>query len=284
SKMAYITIEPDPGNVLPLVQNFQSSTSLPAGWAINNPNGHSTTWAVSTATGGFGKSTQCIYYNNCTGGIAGNYDQFYTPTYNFSGDANPLMHFDVAYAPQDASFSDTLAIYYSTDCGTTWNNIYLKGGLQLGTFGGDYTSTDVTNYGCFVPSSTQWRTDTIKVPAIAGQTNVLFSFENRSGNGLSMYIDNINIPGAPLATPTLANTSKVSIYPNPNNGSFTVDINNAQDKQQLEIYNMLGQNIYGTVVMEGKTQVNFTQTPGVYFYRILTFDGKMVSEGKVIVK
>jgi PKD repeat protein len=279
-KKACITVEPSTANALPLTNNFQS-TFPSTGWVINNPNGHKTVWAQATTCGGYGKSTQSMFYDNCNGGALHQYDQIYTPKYNFTAVTKPVLYFDVAYAPWDTIYTDTLAIYYSTDCGSNWNKAYLKGGVQLSTVGGtgDYTGT-----GCFVPTSTQWRTDTIKIPSIAGMSAVLFSFENRSGNGNDMYIDNINIPGVPTSIPTITNTSKVSVYPNPNNGSFTVELNNVQDKQQLEIYNMLGQNVYGTVVMEGKTQVNFTQTPGVYFYRIFSLEGNLVSEGKIIVK
>ena len=48
--------------------------------------------------------------------------------------------------------------------------------------------------------------------------------------------------------------------------------------------NMLGQNVYNTELNEGKTQVNFTQTSGIYFYRILSLEGNVTSTGKLIVK
>ncbi|HTB06853.1 MAG TPA: C10 family peptidase, partial [Bacteroidia bacterium] len=280
-KASFIIVGPSTGATLPLVETFQTSTFAPTGWVINNPAGHSTTWALSTSCGGFGKSTQCMYYNNCTGGISGNYDQIYTPAYNFTSIAKPEIYFDVAYAPYNTTESDTLAVYYSLDCGTTWKNVYLKGGIQLGTYGGDYTSTTT----CFLPTSTQWRTDTIKIPAIVGKSDVMFSFENRSGNGFSMYIDNINIPGSPTGISNISAEGTVSVYPNPNNGSFTVEMNNVQDKQQLTVYNVLGQQVYGAVLNQEKTSISLNTFAGIYFYRIISLDGnKMVSEGKLIVK
>jgi PKD repeat protein len=279
-KTAYITVEPNPGNPTPLAETFQASTFPSAEWIINNPSNHITTWALSKACGGFGKSSQCMYYNNYSGGIAGNYDQIFTPSYNFASIGNPKMYFDVAYAPYDGTESDTLAIYYSTDCGATWNNVYLKGGLQLGTYSGYYTNTSVA----FVPTGTQWRTDTVNIPAIAGQPDVMFSIENRSGNGFSMYIDNINIPGMPTAVFNPASVISATVYPNPNNGSFTVQLTNAQDKQQFTVYNVLGQQVYSAVLFANKTQVNINEPTGLYFYRIQSLEGKMVAEGKLMVK
>ncbi len=291
-KINYVTIEPTPGMTPPMIEGFQSDTFPPSGWVINNPLGHETTWALYSGAGGFGKSAQCMYYNNCTGGITGNYDQIYSPEVNFTNVTNPMLYFDVAYEPygymSGVDYTDTLAIYYSTDCGSTWKNIYMKGGQTLATTGEDSaeTGTDTNGQGCFVPIASAWRTDTVRIPAIAGMPGVMFSFENRSGNGTSMYIDNINLPLAPppLSTINISNPARINIYPNPNNGSFTIQSSAVSGQSSVVIYNVLGQNIYNATLDAGKTQINFTQTPGVYFYRILSLDGKALSEGKLVVK
>ncbi|MGP8216329.1 MAG: C10 family peptidase [Bacteroidia bacterium] len=289
-KTAYITVQPGTANALPLVEDFQASVFAPTGWAINNPSGHATTWALSKTCGGFGKSSQCMYYNNCTGGITGNYDQIYTPAYNFSSVTSPELYFDVAYEPygviSGVDYTDTLAVYYSTDCGNTWKNVYLKGGTTLCTTGGTAGGGTDTLHGggCFLPGSTHWRTDTIKIPAIAGNADVMFSFENRSGNGTNLYVDNVNIPGVPLSIFNLSTYEKITVYPNPNNGSITIQSTGGNGQLSVEIYNVLGQNIYNAPLSESKTQISFTQTAGVYFYRILSIDGKMLSEGKLVVK
>jgi len=201
TKTSYITV--NGSNNLSLVQGFEGSFP-PSQWAINNPNSHATTWAQSNyGIGGFGSSNYSMVYNNCSGGVVGERDQIYTPMYNFNNVTNPILYFDVAYTPYDVTStppeSDTLAVYYSTDCGQTFTRIYLKGGMNLCTNGGT-PQVDINPNGCFVPTSGNWRTDSIHIPAIAGNSSVVFSFENRSGNGTNMYVDNINIPGAPLTS------------------------------------------------------------------------------------
>jgi hypothetical protein len=94
----------------------------------------------------------------------------------------------------------------------------------------------------------------------------------------------IQPPSSPTAVLNVTPETNVSVYPNPSNGSFTFELNNVQNKQQLAVFNMLGQNVYNTELNEGKTQVNFTQTPGIYFYRILSAEGNLTSTGKLIVK
>lgn len=276
---------------LPFAQDFESGVFPPKGWTINNPNNHATTWQPF-AVGGFGQSANCMYYNNCLSGVIGERDQIYSPPIDYSTDASPFIFFDVAYEPygvyQKVDYSDTLAVYYSLDCGATWTNVYLKGGAQLSTTGGTAeTGTDTAGgAGCFMPTNTTWRTDTILLPAIANQSNVMFSFENRSGYGGNLYVDDINIHVSnPAGIKNItAPPASVSVFPNPNDGSFTIELSNTTSKQQLTVYNALGQSIYSSVLNSSKTQINLDQPAGVYFYRVLSLNGKTLSEGKLVIK
>jgi len=217
-------------------------------------------------------------------------DQMYTALVDYTGDASPYMYFDVAYEPYGMQsgvyYSDTLAVYYSTDCGTTWNNVYVKGGMTLCTTGGTASANIDTagGGGCFLPAAAHWRTDTISIPALANAPSVMYSFENRSGYGSNLYVDNINLPKSPLGINNIVNRSSVTIYPNPSTGVFTIDMNNITGKQQLQVYNVLGQQVYANTLSENKTQVSLNQPAGVYLYRILSLNGKTLSEGKFILK
>src|SRR5690606_13619275 len=103
-----------------------------------------------------------------------------------SNSASVSLRFDVAYARYNANFSDTLEVKISTDCGTTWTSVYLKGGTVLST------APDASNL--FVPTSSQWRTESVPISTIAaGQGNVMFSFVNRGHYGQAIYLDNINL-------------------------------------------------------------------------------------------
>lgn len=295
-RQGYISV--DSASPLPLVQGFQSDTFPPKGWTINNPNFYSYVWQLNTSVGGFGNSSQCMYFNNCQGyddyappgkaglDIIGQRQQIYSPEYNFTNTTNPVIYFDVAYAPYNSTFSDTLAIYYSTDCGTTFTQVYLKSGLTLGTTG-NYVTSDTNNIGCFLPSSNQWRTDTIHIPAIAGVNNVMFSFENRSGNGSPLYIDNINIPGIPVTTnvASISSNPSVRIYPNPNNGQFTIELSNIPGNPLVKIYNVLGQEVYTSPLKNNNTQINLSSQPnGIYIYRIFSETGSAISTGRLVIE
>ncbi len=242
TKTAYIKI--DGANTLPFKQDFEGIFPPPQ-WSVVNPWLHPANWIQYTGTGGYGNSTHCMYFNNCAQGKLGEYDQVYTPVYNFSTSTNPSIYFDVAYTPYNNTYSDTLALYYSLDCGQTFTQAYLKGGMNLCTTGGvtviQGANSDMN--GCFVPLSNNWRTDTVSIPSLAGQSNVIFLFENRSGNGSNIFIDNINVP-VPTGISTITENTSLNVYPNPNNGNFNITFNTLPGiDYQFSIYNELGQNI-----------------------------------------
>jgi GH25 family lysozyme M1 (1,4-beta-N-acetylmuramidase) len=279
---------------LPLVQGFESSTFPPAGWYLNLPNSFDSTWQHCTYTGN--NSSQCMFFSgNCgkTGNISGEREQLYTPNYNFSNTTKPKLWFDVAYEPSKVpSYSDTLAIYYSTDCGSSWTNVYIKGGMTLCTTGSTTgAGTDTAGShgkGCFIPpNSGAWRTDSINITAVAGKPDVIFSFESRSGWGNIIYVDNINITaGVTTGIRDLAESNRVKIYPNPNKGTFSVFLSeNFTEKAHLLVYDLTGRQVYDEQVHAGVSEVTLDTKAGMYFYRILTESGeRLVSEGKIVVQ
>jgi GH25 family lysozyme M1 (1,4-beta-N-acetylmuramidase) len=279
---------------LPLTETFQSAQFPPVGWYLNLPNPNDSVWHLCTTTGY--NSTQCMYFPaNCgqTANITGERQQLYTPDFNFANSTKAQLWFDVAYEPSKTpTYSDTLDVYYSTDCGNTWTNVYSKGGATLCTTGGSTgAGTDTAGsdgHGCFVPPNAKaWRTDSINISAIAGQPNVIFSFESRSGWGNIIYIDNINITdNASTSVQDIAAHSNVKVYPNPNKGSFSIAFSSTViDKGLVEIYDMLGQQVYSSYINTGTAEVNLNNKAGMYFYRLMNEAGdKLIAEGKIVIE
>lgn len=199
TKLSYITVS---GPVaLPFSEGFQSIPFLPANWTPNNLWNDNLYWARVTGIGGFGTSTACAVFDNYVMNAPGERDEMRTPKFDFSNVAKARLRFDVAYARYDPTYSDSLEVKISTNCGVSWTNIYLKGGTNLST------APDQSSQ--FSPASTQWRTDTvdISIPA-AGQSNVMFSFINRGHYGQPIYLDNINLF---FPTPTLTAIHPTSV-------------------------------------------------------------------------
>ncbi len=202
TRTSYITV--NGAQQPPYLEGFVSTTFLPQGWAGVNAGNQTHFWKRS-ATVGF-NSTESAYFDNFNYTVFNDQDEMRTMGINFSGYTSLTMAFDVAYARYNTSRSDTLEVLVSTDCGTTWSSIYLKGGATL--------STAANQTSAFVPTSSQWRNETINIAAYAGQNDVLFAFRNHGRHGNNLYIDNININAVVNAPPVASFTTPGNVCEN----------------------------------------------------------------------
>jgi hypothetical protein len=264
---------------LPLVEGFESSgTSLPNGWTLGNPNGDAA-WQIVTTVAHTG--TNCIGFNNFDGDgttdMTGDKDWFYTSSYNFSSINSASMTFDVAYAVlnySNALYTDTLAVQYSTDCGTTWTQLYKKGGATLASA----PTTTNSSTGWTPTSSSQWRTDNITLPAgVLGQASVMFAFENISDWADWLYIDNINITANSTTGISSNNAlSSISVYPNPAHNS--ISINTLENTSSVSVTDIIGQTVVAEQKVNGAQQVQTIDIAnlanGVYFIKVNSTDSQ----------
>jgi PKD repeat protein len=193
TKTLYITVSPI--SVLPLVEGFQGATFPPTNWQNYDASGDGKVWAQSTTVGR--NSTASMFYDNYSQDASGTRDEMRAPKYDFSGLTQAKLFFDVAYSQYSNTYSDSLAVMISTDCGLTYTQLYVKGGVTLATAPNDTPSI-------FIPTASQWRTDTVSLNAYAGMSNVMISFQNRGHYGQAIYVDNINIIGANSNNPPVA--------------------------------------------------------------------------------
>ncbi|MBK7667409.1 MAG: S8 family serine peptidase [Sphingobacteriaceae bacterium] len=193
TKVGYITIS-NP-TTLPLVEGFQGAAWPPVNWVDDNKGLDSIKWERATTCGGYGLSSASLLFDNYYDDASGIRDGFQMPKLNMSTVTQATVNFDVAFARYDATYSDSLRVMLSTNCGQTWTQIYYKGGTNLAT-APDFTTN------LFVPNSTQWRTESIVITGLAaGQSNVLMSFVNHGHYGNGIYIDNVNISYSTTAAP-----------------------------------------------------------------------------------
>ncbi|MFN6037513.1 MAG: VPS10 domain-containing protein, partial [Bacteroidota bacterium] len=199
-KNAYITVTGT--QTLPLSEGFTNAAFPPTNWTTKDVNNDQIFWARTTTAGSQG-STESMFFDNYTLDAAGARDEMRCPRYNFSGLASATLTFDVAYQQYaTATYSDTLAVLVSTDCGATFTQVYMKGGSALASVAGTNTVA------AFTPTvSTQWRTETVNLNTYTGQSSVLIAFQNRGRWGQALYVDNINITGVGGVAPVAAFTS-----------------------------------------------------------------------------
>jgi hypothetical protein len=62
----------------------------------------------------------------------------------------------------------------------------------------------------------------------------------------------------------------VSVYPNPNQGTFTVQVLlAATDEATMEVYNISGQLVYSKRLYPGSNRLQLNVADGLYLYRVM---------------
>lgn len=87
-------------------------------------------------------------------------------------------------------------------------------------------------------------------------------------------------------SPIQASTSSLTLFPNPNNGAFTIQSSVASGKSSVEIYNVLGEKVYSQCNIQNPTFNIDLSSPqsGIYLYRILSESGTVVGSGKFMIQ
>jgi N-acetylneuraminic acid mutarotase len=80
---------------------------------------------------------------------------------------------------------------------------------------------------------------------------------------------------------------RISVYPNPSNGKFTLEISNSiiEDRNIIEVYNMFGIKVYTSYLTQTLSEINLSnQPPGAYICRVTKKDGSLVGKRKILIK
>jgi len=113
---------------------------------------------------------------------------------------------------------------------------------------------------------------------------VLYNFDGLINGGIPAsdiieVPDSITMSGIPMIT----NNNNISIYPNPNNGNFTISNHLNLSNNELQIIDVLGRVVYKTTLSGDNNSIDVSYlSDGVYFYQLTnnkeTMRGKFVKE------
>lgn len=246
---------------IPAVVSEDFETSYPPyGWTFANEDGGGQ-WSLSASAGGYSASAHSIMYDNYNINSDGTTDDFRFSV-DLSLSASASLSFDVAYARWGAGYSDTLAVLASTDCGTTWTQVWRKGGTTL--------ATSPDNTSLFVPDSSQWRPEVISLNAFLGNTDVILAFRNKGHWGNAVYADNINITGTVGTLPTQPAPTAMFLYPNPvSPGSEVYIAGSGQEDLILEVFDATGKSLFELALTGNASFILPQDLPsGTIFYRL----------------
>lgn len=268
------------GQNLPYSQGFESTTFVPAGWTLTNPDG-GITWARTTTAASTGSASAMVdNWNYSTGN--GQIDEMQMQSFNLSSVSNPVMTFQVAYTYWTVpyQYSDTLTILISTDCGATWTSIYQKFGSTLQTA----PPLSSTTAG-FVPTAAQWRLETVNLAPYQSSSNAMIKFRNGSNYEDNLYIDDINIQNMTDVPSELLHT-EVNLFPNPSEGKVNVNVSMFnRDNLTIKVMNAVGQ-VVSTMTENGSIGGNYeldlsAEPNGVYFIEVQA--GTEVTTRRIVI-
>ena len=155
------------------------------------------------------------------------------------------------------------------------------------------TATE-TNNDYFTVEKSQNGSDFIALSTIkgAGDSQTLLNYratDNNPYQGVSYYrlkqTDfNGNFTYSHLTYVNTESEINLFVYPNPNKGSFTLNIADEMEIGELILINALGQIVHKQNVMQGDTEINM-QEPAVGIYNIIVLrDNQKVYNSKIIVE
>jgi len=256
------------GSAIPFSEGFESN--FPAtNWSVYNPN-NDVTWEKNLSYSGYSASANCVSIDNTAYGNNPNKkkDAFITDSYDLSNVIYPELKFDVAYAEYSNTRSDSLNVYYSLDCGSNWTKVWNQRGSDLAT------APDQTTL--FTPTSSQWKTVSVPLLSLYKQGKVSFKFENVTGWGNVMYIDNINLQNNPSLTVAEVEKTEVKIFPNPASNMVGVRLPVNHPFKQLQLINSIGSVVYETSIADNAIVFPVADFPiGLY---LLHFKGERSSQ------
>ena len=147
--------------------------------------------------------------------------------------ANHKLYFNHAYASY-AGEADGLKVFVSSNCGSTWTNVFDKSGTAL--------ATAANSTSRFFPQPTQWYPNTISLSQFAGQ-ELIVKFECNSAYGNNLWLDNFWINTAALGEEEIQ-AAQAKLYPNPARDAVKVSLQVSEAGDALvEVINLNGQTV-----------------------------------------
>lgn len=172
-------------------------------------------------------------------------------------------------------------IYLAGSTGSTANiasnghqNIY--GGGQYDIFLIKLDSLGIRQWGTYYGGNTveyqaSCATDSSGNVYLAGRTasfnNIAFNgHQNTIGNGFNAFLVKFDGTSVVNINENIQQLRNISVYPNPNNGVFNIVL---EEKSNIEIFNVLGEQVYINSGLNNNIQIDISNQPkGIYFINI----------------
>lgn len=248
----------------PYSEDFDSETTpnVPCGWIISNDNGDGSEWITSTSNPNSGANSLYLEYDASQ---ASN-DWIFTPELQLIGGNSYDLRF--AYRSRGTSFLESMSVWLGS----------ARDSISMTTMLFDSTNFGFTSYDTVMVSFT--------VPTTASYFIGFFGYSN--ANEWGIYVDDFYLnTGLTTSINDLDNIS-LNVYPNPNNGEFTLNVNTTDvNELAIRVVNLQGKEVYFQNSFTNLNSINeridlSDNSSGIYFV-IVTTDKGIVTH-KMIVK
>jgi hypothetical protein len=273
-----VVVSPAPAtSFAPYSEGFETITIPGNDFFTYNLNGGNA-WSVFGSAGHTGSKS--LRLNNYTGNKKGT-DEFVLPAMNFSNAISLSLHYWLASAQKTASSIDTLKIWSSADCGSTWSLRSSKTGAPL------YTVSTLIGLN-FIPTAAQWVQQTVPIGIVVGQPDVRFRFTFFHDGANNIYIDDININGTLGTDQININPDEVSIFPNPASDKSSIGLTLIKHSDvTIKVNDVFGNLVYQLNkkdLSQGEYlfDIPLTWAKGIYFVRLNAGDQQVTQ--KLIVQ
>lgn len=283
TKTAYITVL-NTVSTLPFHEGFESYTTLAGSngmWFVED-HGNNNKFEVTNTAGHTGaKSVRLQNF----GQTAGNIDELISSSVDLSNETlnDVTLSFRYAYRKRDAANTDFLRVYFSSNCGSDWQQRAIRSATQMvsGTSNPNVTTS-------WTPTMADWKTVHIPFNSTTYAAYLTESFRYKfhftANGGNNIFIDDINIyngePSDEIVYAGIKNTENVmkdiSLFPNPNDGELNISFSLESTQQvTLKVMDISGKELKSTVV-NGNTGENIILmdnsdfAAGLYFVQLHT--------------
>jgi hypothetical protein len=187
--------------------------------------------------GGWGQSASSLFWDFPT--IAsGTVISLITEKISLSTISNPNLYISTSYAARGGNSNDQLKVYVSTDCGSSWTNIFSPSGASLAT------GTDPGSQYRYWADPNKWLTHKISLSNYASSGHILLKFEGTSAAGQCLYLDNIWVSTNVLSEDEEDIQNNIRVFPNPSSDLTKFEITLANESEvSLAILNISGQKV-----------------------------------------
>jgi subtilisin family serine protease len=253
---------------VPYLETFENYNDFPVSkWTIINPD-FGRTWELTEANGLENSEISAFVNLASYTPRASQLDDMISPEIILP-EGEKYLSFDKSYQFRNATRADTLRIFVSSDCGSTYTEIYKKGGEELGNIPGSNAN--------FMPSLPEhWEKVYVNLDDFEGNVLINFQTENRLGNNI--LVDNIEVKmgETPVNINELSINHNYGIFPNPTSNSATLSWKkNTEQPETVEVFNLVGKKLAEFRVAGEDNNFNIPMlnyTEGMYLIRVCTLN------------